>query len=95
MFETAKAHADEVAPAPVDTPVAAALTAFGFGLAVIAVFFAIRWLGAPEWAAWIGAAAIYALVAYGDSALGWARHWRTYRDALADLKGDRPGPSLH
>lgn len=95
IFERAKARADEVAPAPVDTPIAAAATAFGFGLFVIFVFLALRWLGTPEWVAWVGAAAAYAGIAYGDCLLGWNRHKREYQDALADLKGQAPPRSLH
>lgn len=85
-FEKAKAHADEVAPAPADTPIAAAATAFGFGLLVVFLFLAFQWLGAPDWSAWLGAAAIYGAIAYGDCVLGWNRHKREYSDALAELK---------
>jgi hypothetical protein len=95
IFEAAKAHADEFAPAPVDRPIASALTALGFGLFVIGVFVAIRWLGGAERVAWIGAALIYAAIAYGDSALGWARHRREYQMKLAELKSERSAVSLH
>jgi hypothetical protein len=95
IFEAAKAHTDATAPAPADTPIAAALTALGFGVFVIGVFFAIRWLGGAEWVAWIGAALIYAAIAYGDSLLGWARHRREYQQKLADLKSERSTISVH
>jgi hypothetical protein len=95
IFEAAKAHADGTAPAPVDRPVAAALTATAFGLFVIGVFFAIRWFGVPEWVAWIAAAAIYGLIAYGDCRLGWHHHRRAYQQRLADLRAETPARSLH
>jgi hypothetical protein len=94
-FEHAKARADEVAPAPVDTPLAAAATAFGFGLLVVFLFLALQWLDAPGWLAWTGAALGYAAIAYGDCLIGWNRHKREYRDALAELKDARPPQSLH
>ncbi len=94
-FERAKTHADEIAPAPVDTPLAAAATAFGFGLFVVFLFLALKWLGAPDWASWGGAALGYAAIAYGDCALGWNRHRREYAQALADLKAEAPWRSLH
>jgi hypothetical protein len=95
-FEQAKARADEIAPAPADTPIAAAATAFGFGLLVIFLFLAGQWLGAPDWLAWLGAAAIYAAIAYGDCLLGWNRHRAEYKQALADLKDAGAGvSSLH
>ncbi len=93
-FDHAKARADEIAPAPVDTPLAAAATAFGFGLFVVFLFLALQWLGAPGWLAWTGAAVGYAAIAYGDCLLGWNRHKREYKDALADLKAQLPS-SLH
>jgi len=95
IFERAKARADADAPAPAGTPIAAALTALGFGLFVIAAFFALRWLGSAEWVAWIGAACIYGLIAYGDCLLGWRRHRAEYAEALADLKSQAPPQSLH
>lgn len=96
IFEAAKARADETAPAPQDTPIAAAATAFGFGLFVIFLFLAIQWLGAPTWAAWVGAALAYGAIAYGDCLLGWNRHRAEYRQALADLKDAGVGASsLH
>lgn len=95
IFEAAKSHADAEAPAPVDTPVAAALTALGFGLFVVGAFLAIRWFGAREWLAWIGAATLYAAIAYVDCLFGWRRHAREYRQRLADLKAERSGPSIH
>jgi hypothetical protein len=95
IFERAKARADAIAPAPADTPVAAAATAFGFGLLVIFMFLALQWLGAPDWAAWLGAAAAYAGIAYGDCLLGWNRHKAEYKDALADLKAEAPARSMH
>ena len=94
-FEAAKTHADTEAPAPADKPIAAAATAFGFGLFVIATFFALRWLGVDEWIAWFTAAALYAAIAYGDCVLGWRAHRRAYHDRLADLKAERAGPSVH
>ena len=95
IFDRAKAHANETAPAPVDTPVAAAATAFGFGLLVIFIFLALQWLGAPDWAAWLGAAAAYAAIAYGDCRIGWNRHTTAYKDALADLKTGAPPSAMH
>jgi uncharacterized protein involved in cysteine biosynthesis len=95
IFEAAKTHADAEAPAPVDRPLAAALTALGFGLFVIGVFLAIRWIGAVEWVAWIAASLIYAGIAYGDSVLGWARHRREYQQKLAELRSERSTVSLH
>jgi fatty acid desaturase len=94
-FDQAKARADEIAPAPADTPVAAAATAFGFGLLVIFLFLAIQWLGAPDWVAWLGAAAIYAAIAYGDCVLGWNRHKAEYKEALEELKANAPPRSMH
>ncbi len=94
-FDRAKARADAIAPAPADTPLAAAATAFGFGLLVIFIFLAIQWLGAPDWAAWAGAALAYAGIAYGDCVLGWNRHKAEYKDALADLKSEAPPRSMH
>ena len=95
IFDQAKAHADEIAPPPADTPVVAAATAFGFGLLVIFIYFALSWLGAPYWVAWIGAAAAYAGIAYGDCLLGWNRNRAEYKDALADLKSGATPPSFH
>ena len=94
-FEQAKAHADETAPAPVDTPLAAAATAFGFGVFVIFIFLALQWLNAPDWLAWLGAAAAYATIAYGDCLIGWNRHKAAYKDALVDLKADASPRSMH
>jgi hypothetical protein len=94
-FDQAKARADEIAPAPQDTPIAAAATAFGFGLLVIFMFLAIQWLGAPYWVAWAGAAVAYAGIAYGDCLLGWNRHKAEYKEALEDLKASAPPRSMH
>ncbi len=95
IFDQAKARADEIAPAPADTPIAAAATAFGFGLLVVFIYFALTWLGAPYWAAWAGAAAAYAGIAYGDCLLGWNRHRAEYKEALAELKLTAPPRSMH
>lgn len=95
IFDQAKARAAETAPAPADRPIAAALTAIGFGLLVVAAFLALRWLGAAEWVAWLGAALIYGLIAYGDCLLGWRRHRAEYAEALADLKDGAPPHSVH
>ncbi len=95
IFDQAQSRANEIAPAPVDTPIAAAATAFGFGVFVIFIFVALQWLGAPDWVAWTGAAAAYAGVAYGDCLLGWNRHRTEYREALADLKAQAPSPRMH
>ena len=95
IFEQAKARADAAAPPPVDTPRMAAATAFGFGLFVTGLFVALHWLGLPGWVAWLGSAAAYGAIAYGDSLIGWNRNAREYREALDELKA-RPGPtSLH
>lgn len=95
IFERAKARADEIAPAPADTPIAAAGTAFGFGLLVIFMFLALQWLGAPDWAAWAGAALAYGAIAYGDCLIGWNRHREEYADALDELKAQMPPRPLH
>lgn len=95
IFDQAKARADEIAPAPADTPVAAAATAFGFGLLVVFIYLALGWLGAPYWASWLGAALVYAAIAYGDCLIGWNRHKTEYKDALADLKSDGGHSPLH
>ncbi len=95
IFDQAKARADAIAPAPADTPVAAAATAFGFGLLVVFIYFALVWLGAPDWAAWVGAALAYGGIAYGDCLLGWNRHKAEYKQALEDLKGQLPPRSMH
>ena len=95
IFEQAKARADTIAPPPVDSPRAAAATAFGFGLFVIALFVALQWLGLSGWVAWLGAALAYGGMAYADCQLGWTRNHREYRDALDELKGQSGGPSMH
>ena len=95
IFETAKARADEIAPPPADQPLAAAATAFGFGLFVTGLFVALEWLGLPAWIAWMGSALAYGGIAYADCQLGWNRNQREYRDALEELKGQSSGPSVH
>ncbi len=95
IFERAKARADDAAPAPADRPVAAALTAFGFGLFVVGLYIAMQWLGLRDGMAWAGAAAGYAAIAYGDCHIGWQRHRREYHEALADLKEQSPPRSVH
>lgn len=92
IFEQAKAHADEAAPSPHETPRMAAATAAGFGLAVIALFVALQWVGVPAWIAWTASALAYGGIAYADCRMGWQRNAREYRDALDGLKA-RPGPS--
>ena len=95
IFEQAKGRADAAAPPPLDRPPAAAATAFGFGLFVTGLFVALQWIGLPGWLAWLGAAAGYGAIAYGDCLIGWNRNAREYREALEELKV-RPGPSsLH
>lgn len=86
IFALAKARADEIAPQPSDTPVAAAAAAFGFGLLVTGIFIAIEWMGLATWIGWLGAAAAYAAIAYGDCVLGWTRHKRVFHEALEELK---------
>lgn len=95
LFEEANARALEIAPPPPDRPLAAALTAFGFGLVVVALFITLQWLGLPTWVSWTGSALAYSILAYVDCALAWTRHRREYREALEDLKGDRTAPSVH
>ena len=95
IFEQAKARADEIAPPPVDTPFAAAATAFGFGLFVTGLFVAFQWLGLSGWLAWFGAALAYGGIAYADCLLGWTRNRREYREAMEELKGRGDGPSMH
>jgi len=95
IFEQARARADAIAPPPVDTPRAAAATACGFGIAVIGVFIALQWLGAPLWLAWLGSALGYGGIAYADCQLGWNRNREEYREALEALKGEAGRPSVH
>lgn len=95
IFEQAKARADAIAPPPVDSPRAAAATAFGFGLVVIGVFIAMQWFGLPLWLSWTGSALAYGGIAYADCQLGWNRNKREYREALEEMKGGAGGPSLH
>lgn len=94
IFAQAKARADEIAPEPADKPAAAAIAAFGFGLLVTGIFIALEWMGFAVWMSWLGAAAAYAAIAYGDSVLGWSRHKRVFQEALRDLK-ETSGTSLH
>jgi hypothetical protein len=95
IFEAAKARADETAPAPHDTPRAAAAIALGFGLAVIALFIALEWMGLPRWAAWGGAALAYGGIAWADCQHGWTRNREAYREAMETLKAQGGGPSVH
>jgi hypothetical protein len=94
-FEKAKARADEIAPPPADKPLAAAATAFGFGLLVTGLFVALEWLGFPAWIAWLGSALAYGGIAYADCQLGWNRNKREYREAMEILKGEANAPSVH
>jgi hypothetical protein len=95
IFEQAKARADEFAPPPVDQPLTAAVTAFGFGLFVTGLFVALEWLGLSGWIAWVTAAGAYGGIAYADCQLGWNRNKREYREAMEVLR-DRSGPpSVH
>ena len=95
IFEDAKARADEIAPPPVDKPMTAAATAFGFGLFVTGLFVALEWLGIPAWVAWLVAALAYGGIAYADCQLGWNRNRQEYREAMEALKGQSDGPSVH
>jgi hypothetical protein len=95
LFEQARAQADEDAPPPVDQPLAAAATAFGFGLLVVGVFLAMQWFGLPGWLAWTGSAAAYGGIAYADCLFAWRRHRRAFHDALADLKDRSGARSVH
>lgn len=95
IFEQAKARADELAPPPHETPRTAAAIAFGFGIAVIALFIALQWVGLPQWLAWAGAALAYGAIAWADCQHGWTRNKREYREALETLKGSGSGPSVH
>ena len=95
IFEQASARASETAPAPIDRPLTAAATASGFGLVVIAMFVLLETIGLPGWLCWLGAAAAYGGIAYLDCMIGWNRHKRVFQDALADLKDQSSGPSLH
>ncbi len=94
IFEQAKLRADEIAPAPTDKPITAALTAVGFGLFVTGIYIALVWCGLPSWMAWIGSALIYGIIGYGDSILGWRRHKQEFHEALEDLKA-QSGMSVH
>lgn len=94
-FEAARVRAAELAPRPADRPLPAALAAGGFGLAVIGLFVVLTWAGLPSGAAWLLAAAAYAAIAWADSAVAWRRHTRAFHDALADLKEEPSGPSIH
>jgi hypothetical protein len=95
LFEQAKAQADDDAPPPVDKPVAAAATAFGFGMLVVGVFLALQGLGLPVWMAWAGSALVYGGIAYADCLFAWRRHRRAFHDALADLKDGPSARSIH
>ena len=95
IFEDAKARADEIAPPPIDKPMTAAATAFGFGLFVTGLFVALEWLGIPAWVAWLVAALAYGGIAYADCQLGWNRNRQEYRDALEELKGQSGVPWVH
>lgn len=95
IFAQAKIRANEIAPPPVDRPIAAAATAFGFGLLVTGLFIALQWLGLPAWMAWLGSAIAYGGIAYVDCLVGWNRNTREFHDALADLKAQPAEPSLH
>lgn len=96
LFAAARDRAAEHAPQPADRPLAAALTAGGFGLAVIGLFIVLSWLGLPALLAWLVSAAAYAAIAWADSAVAWRRHTRAFHDALADLKDEGThGPSIH
>ncbi len=95
IFEQAKSRAANIAPPPVDTPRAAAATAFGFGIAVIGVFIVLQWLALPLWLAWLGSALAYGGIAYADCQLGWNRNRQHYREAMEELKGQPGGPSVH
>ncbi len=95
IFEQAAAVAREKAPPPPDQPVAAALTAAGFGVALIGLYLVFQSLGVPVWLGWAGAAAIYGGYAYADCQIGWRRHRREYQDALAMLREQGVGPSVH
>jgi hypothetical protein len=96
IFERAKSRADTISPPPADRPLAAATTAFGFGVLVMALFIALQWIGLPFWIALLGAALIYGAIAYADCALGWHHNAMEYREALKDLKeeGAAQIPSL-
>ena len=94
IFEQARSRADEIAPAPVDKPIAAGLTAVGFGLLVTGIYIALIWCGLPSWMAWFGSALIYGAIGYGDSIIGWRRHRREFHEALEDLKA-QSGMSVH
>ncbi len=95
IFERAKTRADAIAPPPPDRPIAAAATAFGFGLLVIGMFMALAWFGLPSWIAGLGSACIYGTIAYADCALGWSRNANECREALKDLKDETRTQSLH
>jgi hypothetical protein len=95
IFEQAKARADEIAPPPADRPLPAAATAAGFGLAVIALFVALQWLGVSAWIAWGLSALAYGGIAYADCLLAWNRNRAEYREALEALKGEASRPSMH
>ena len=95
IFEDAKVRADEIAPPPIDKPMTAAATAFGFGLFVTGLFVALEWLGIPAWVAWLVAALAYGGIAYADCQLGWNRNRQEYREAMEALKGQPGGPSVH
>lgn len=89
LFAEARARAAEIAPEPAETPLSAALTAGGFGLAVIGLYAVLMWLGMPGWLAWLAGAAAYAAIAWADSAVAWRRHVAQVHAALADLKEQR------
>lgn len=94
IFEQAQAHTDKTAPAPVDKPLTAGLTALGFGLFVTGIYIALTWFGIASWIAWIGSALVYGAIGYGDCVLGWARHKKVFHEALDDLKA-QSGVSVH
>ena len=94
-FEQAAKIASEVAPAPPDRPLVAALTAAGFGILVVGLFVVLQSVGLSLWLCWLGSAAAYGAIAYLDCQLGWRRHRREYHVALEALKAERAGHSLH
>jgi hypothetical protein len=94
IFEKAKTQADAVAPPPADRPIAAGLTAFGFGILVVGFFIALQWSGLPFWLSWIGAAVLYGGIGYLDCVMAWRRHREEFHNALSEAK-DSSRSSLH